>query len=74
MTGIFSGAKFTAMWKMCVKALNVKTEAASSFPIFSTSDQRLRFMEFHTIDLILKRGLLYTTSHINTYKYKKNSE
>ncbi len=63
MTGIFSGAKFTAMWKMCVKALNVKTEAASSFPIFSTSDQRLHFMEFHTIDLILKREAVHHLTH-----------
>ncbi len=73
MTDIFSGTKVIAMWKMCVKALNVKTEAAFSLPIFSTvrSEASLYGIPYHRFDS--QRGLLYTTSNINTYKIKRTA-
>ncbi len=52
MTDIFLRYKGYSYVKMCVKALNVKTEAAFSLPIFSTvrSEASLYGIPYHRFD------------------------
>lgn len=55
MIDIFSCTKVVAVWKMCVKAPYVKTEAAFNLPIFSTffsvrSEASLYGIPYHRFD------------------------